>query len=230
MGYILLEGGSEFGGMMKAPDLKAISLAGGIGARISIVPAAAAPDNNHEEAGANGLRWFKGLGATNVSVLPLIDRRTADDAAVVEALRQSTLIFLLGGFTHHLAHSLMGSNSQAAITEALQKGAVIAGSSAGAMVLCEYYYKPHADEVTGGLNLVAATCVLPHHNKFGKNWFHRLQQLLPDTCLIGIDEETGIINDGPSSSWRVYGRGLITLYREDEVVSFGPGDYFTLSS
>jgi len=29
MGYILLEGGAEFGGMMKAPDQRAIELAGG---------------------------------------------------------------------------------------------------------------------------------------------------------------------------------------------------------
>ncbi len=44
-GYILLEGGAEFGGLMSEPDLRAIQLAGGPDAPISIIPTAAAPDN-----------------------------------------------------------------------------------------------------------------------------------------------------------------------------------------
>lgn len=230
MGYILLEGGAEFGGMMKAPDQRAMELTGGKESRISIIPAAAAPDENHERAGANGIRWFQNLGATNVSVLPLIDRNSADDPAVVEALRQSKLIYLLGGFTHHLGQSLSGSDSQLAMVEALDNGAVIAGSSAGAMVLCEFYYNPRADEVVDGLNLLPGACVLPHHNTFGKNWAPRLKQQLPDTCLIGIDEETGMLDDGPSKRWRVYGKGEITLYRGEEVDSFKSKASFYFSS
>ena len=229
MGHILLAGGAEFGGMMKAPDQRAIELAGGKAARISIIPAAAAPDENHERAGANGIRWFQGLGATNASVLPLTDRNSADDPEVVEALRQSKLIYLLGGFTHHLGQSLAGSDSRMAMIEALENGAVIAGSSAGAMVLCEFYYNPRADEVVDGLNLVTGACVLPHHNTFGKNWVPRLKHLLPDTCLIGIDEETGMLDDGPSNSWRVYGKGQVTLYRGDTVETFTSKDFVHFS-
>jgi cyanophycinase len=228
MGYILLEGGAEFGGMMKAPDQRAMELAGGKESRISIIPAAAAPDENHERAGANGIRWFQDLGAKDVSVLPLIDRSSAGDTAVVEALRQSKLIYLLGGFTHHLGQSLAGSDSQEAMVEALENGAVIAGSSAGAMVLCEFYYNPRADEVVDGLNLVPGACVLPHHNTFGKNWEPRLKQLIPDTCLIGIDEETGMLDDGPLNSWRVYGKGKVTLYRSGKVDAFTSNDSFVL--
>ena len=231
MGYILLEGGAEFGGMMKAPDQRAMELAGGTESRISIIPAAAAPDENHERAGTNGIRWFHGLGATDVSVLPLIDRSSADDTTVVEALRQSKLIYLLGGFTHHLGQSLAGSDSQKAMVEALGNGAVVAGSSAGAMVLCEFYYNPRADEVVEGLNLVPGTCVLPHHNTFGKNWAPRLKQLIPDTCLIGIDEETGMLDDGPLNSWHVYGKGKVTLYRGEKVDNFKSKDsvHFSIS-
>lgn len=228
MGSILLEGGAEFGGMMKAPDQRAMELAGGKESRISIIPAAAAPDENHERAGANGIRWFQGLGATDVSVLPLIDRSSADDRLVVEALRQSKLIYLLGGFTHHLGQSLAGSDSQKAMAEALESGAVIAGSSAGAMVLCEFYYNPRADEVVDGLNLVPGACVLPHHDTFGKNWAPRLKHLIPDTCLIGIDEETGMLDDGPSKNWRAYGKGIVTLYRSGKVDAFASNDSFVL--
>lgn len=58
-GYLLLEGGAEFGGLMSEPDRRAIELAGGPGAPISIIPTAAAPDNNHQRAGNNGVNWFK---------------------------------------------------------------------------------------------------------------------------------------------------------------------------
>ena len=50
-GYLLLEGGAEFGGQMAVPDLRAIELAGGPATLITIIPTAAAPDNNHQRAG-----------------------------------------------------------------------------------------------------------------------------------------------------------------------------------
>jgi len=114
------------------------------------------------------------------------------------------------------------------MVEALKNGAVIAGSSAGAMVLCEFYHNPRADEVVDGLNLVPGACVLPHHNTFGKNWAPRLKQLIPDTCLIGIDEETGMLDDGPLKNWRVYGKGKVTLYRSGKVDAFTSNDSFVL--
>jgi hypothetical protein len=73
MGHILLAGGAEFSGRMAKPDRRAIELAGGSGASVSIIPAAAAPDNNHQRAGRKGVNWFNNLGAVNVTALPLID-------------------------------------------------------------------------------------------------------------------------------------------------------------
>ena len=87
-GYILLEGGAEFGGQMEKPDRAAITLVGGLDAPIGILPTAAAPDNNHQRAGNNGPRWFQSLGARQVSVIPLIDPQSANQPEVAEALRQ----------------------------------------------------------------------------------------------------------------------------------------------
>ena len=70
MGYILLAGGAEFSGRMAIADRRAIELASGFEACIRIIPAAAAPDNNHRRAGRNGVSWFKKLGAVNVAALP----------------------------------------------------------------------------------------------------------------------------------------------------------------
>ncbi len=230
MGYILLAGGAEFSGRMAKPDRRAIELAGGYGSSISIIPAAAAPDNNHQRAGQNGVNWFKHLGAVNASALPLIDRASADDPAVVGALRQAKLMYLLGGFPRHLAQSLAGSDSWQAMRAAHQSGAVIAGSSAGAMILCGHYYDPYEKNILSGLGLIPDACILPHHDTFGKSWAPGLAQRLAGVALIGIDEQTGMINDGPTHSWQVYGAGGVTLYKNDRQTHFASGKRFELKS
>jgi len=228
MGFILLEGGAEFGGRMADPDRQAIRRAGGPDVPISIIPAAAASDNNHQQAGQNGVDWFQGLGATNVSVLPLIDSASANDPEIVTALAKSKLIYLLGGFPRYLGQALDGSRSWQAISNAYRSGVVVAGSSAGAMVLCEYYYDPVSAQAVKGLNLVERICILPHHNTFGKDWVPQLQKQLPDIILFGIDEETGALYIASSGNWRVYGKGKITLYHSRHVEEFEAGQAFAL--
>ncbi|HCI78176.1 MAG TPA: hypothetical protein DHW02_00630 [Ktedonobacter sp.] len=213
-GYLVLEGGAEFGGKMADPDRRAIELADGFDAPICIIPTAAAPDNNHQRAGRNGTNWFRSLGATNVEVVPLIDTASANNEQIAAILREAKLIYMLGGFTGYLGETLKGSVCWQAAVSAYEHGAVIAGSSAGAMVMCQYYFDPGKSKVVEGLRLVPNACVLPHHNTFGKGWASRLSTLLPDATLIGIDEGTGMIDDstGSESEWHVYGKGVVTLY------------------
>ncbi len=226
MGYLLLEGGAEFGGAMREPDLAAIKLAGGIDAPIRIIPTAAAPDNNHQRAGGNGVRWFKSLGATDVVSLPLIDDTSANDTEIMSALRGAKLIYMLGGFPHYLGQTLLNSKAWDAALEAYEAGAVIAGSSAGAMVTCEFYFDPRAGKVERGLNLLSNICVLPHHNTFGKKWAENLRALLPDATLLGIEERTGMLSAG--SNWQVLGAGSVALYRTGQMEEYKAGQEFTL--
>ena len=227
MGYLLLEGGAEFGGGMRDPDLQAIKLAGGFNVPIRIIPTAAAPDDNYRRAGNNGVRWFQGLGARDVTSLRLIDKASANDGEIADSLRNAKLIYLLGGFTHYLGQTLKDSLAWSAVVEAYQNGAVIAGSSAGAMVMCEFYYDPSAGKIVEGLNLVSNSLVLPHHNTFGRNWAPRLTKEIPNVTLIGIDEETGMIDDGDNNSWTVYGAGEVVLYRKGQTESYKKGRTFS---
>ena len=228
MGYILIEGGAEFGGQMAEPDRQAILLAGGPDVPISIIPAAAAPDNNHQRAGRNGVDWFRRLGAAHVSALPLIDGPSANKPEIAESLAKSKLIYLLGGFPQYLAQTLSGSRSWQAILSAYLSGAVIAGSSAGAMVLCKYYYDPVSSRVVEGLNLVERICILPHHNTFGKDWVPSLKHQLPEIILFGIDEETGALSNTSQENWRVYGKGKTTLYHSGRIDKFAAKQTFEL--
>lgn len=226
-GYLLLEGGAEFGGQMAAPDRRALELAGGLDAAVGILPTAAAPDQNHLRAGQNGQRWFIGLGARRVSVIPLIDRASADLPAVADSIQQSALIYLLGGFPRYLGQTLLDSLSAHSLRAAYQAGAVLAGSSAGAMVLCQYYYDPAAGEICTGLNYIPGACLIPHYNRSGQKWAAALAALLPGELLIGIDEQTGMLDDAPEGRWKVYGKGQVTLYRQGITRSFHPGETFS---
>ena len=226
MGYLLLEGGAEFGGRMRDPDLKAIERAGGFEAPVRILPTAAAPDRNDQRAGNNGIRWFQSLGAKDVISLPLIDKTSANDESIAKSLREAKLIYILGGFTGYLGETLKGSAAWQAVLESYATGAVVAGSSAGAMVLCEFYYDPNRGQVVDGLNLVPNSIVLPHHNTFGKSWASRLLEISQVT-LIGIDEGTGMLDDG-AAAWTVHGGGSVTLYRNRQVETYETGKSFSV--
>lgn len=227
-GHLLLEGGAEFGGRMSEPDRRAIELAGGPDVPIRILPTAAAPDNNHARAGSNGVRWFRSLRATDVVSVPLIDRASALDAGIAASLRQAKMIYLLGGFPRFLGETLKATMAWQAILQAYVDGAIIGGSSAGAMVLCGFYHDPDSGDLCEGLSLVPNACVLPHHNNFGAAWAARLVQRLPGGTLIGIDERTGMIDDGLDGTWTVYGQGAVTLYRGGGKESYPSGKTFSL--
>jgi cyanophycinase len=228
MGYIVLQGGAEFGGKMAQSDRRSLALAGGTQARVAIVPTAAVPERNHRRAGENGRHWFEILGGRQVEVLPLTSELSAEDPAVSKALKASNLIYLLGGLPGYLAKALSGTPAWEAVQSAHMRGAVVAGSSAGAMVLCDVFYDPYGKRVMPGLGMVTGCCVVPHHDTSGRRWVAGLQKDLPGHTIIGIDEQTGMIDDGPDGSWNVYGRGVVTLYGKRGMLRFGPGSPFRL--
>ncbi len=228
MGNLLLEGGAEFGGAMSEPDLAAIRLAGGPAAPIVILPTAAAPDHNQDRAGRSALRWFASLGASGVEVVSVVDPASANDPALAGRIRSARLIYMLGGFPGYLAETLQGSLAWEAALQAYAGGAVLGGSSAGAMVLCEHFFDPETGQVRRGLNVLGNACVLPHHDGFGQGWAAPLIRELPSATLIGIDERTGILGD-PLGDWTVYGAGAVTLYRGGLSKSYRRGERITLS-
>ena len=228
MGFLLLEGGAEFGGLMSEPDRVGLDRAGGLSAPVRILPTAAAPDHNHKRAGNNGKRWFHSLGATDVEIINVIDVASANDEVLARELRTAKLIYLLGGFPAFTAQTLADSLVWRAALEAHRAGAVIAGSSAGAMVLCEHYFDPYEGKLLKGLNLIPNACIIPHHGPGIHPWTNDLLKQLPGVTLIGIAEQTGCVDDGSGHAWTVSGRGQVTLYRGGTVEHHARGETFTL--
>jgi cyanophycinase len=94
------------------------------------------------------------------------------------------------------------------------------------MVLCEHYYDPAEKKLMRGLNLFPNACVLPHHNTFGRSWAAQLAKAIPGATLIGIDEQTGMLND-QKGGWQVYGAGQVTLYDGKRTHNYGRGETFS---
>ncbi|HEX2997019.1 MAG TPA: Type 1 glutamine amidotransferase-like domain-containing protein, partial [Anaerolineales bacterium] len=146
--------------------------------------------------------------------------------SIANSLQEARLIYMLGGFTGYLGETLKGSAAWEAVLEAHRRGAVVGGSSAGAMVMCEFYYDPSRGQVVEGLNLVPNSIVMPHYNTFGKSWVSRLLEI-PSVTLIGIDEQTGMIDDN-THTWTVYGAGNVTVYHNRQVETYPSGKSFRL--
>ena len=228
MGILLLEGGCEFQGKMADPDKKALALAGGKNAKIRIIPTAAAPNNNTERTGNNAIKWFRALGAGDIICVPIIDRKTADDPKLSAELKQANLIYIPGGFPGYLENTLNKSRCLDAIWSAYHRGAVIAGSSAGAMVLCEWYFDPQDKKIKPGWGIQKNVILIPHHDTFGGSWNSKYFKNLPDVLPVGIDEQTGMLNEMNHGQWTVYGKGGITLYRPTFTDYYRSGQTFRL--
>ena len=95
--------------------------------------------------------------------------------------------------------------------------------------MCQYYFDPGKRRVVEGLGLLQNTCVLPHHNTFGKGWATQLTSILPDVVLLGIDERTALIDDGEEGrkiGWHVYGQGSVLIYRNGLPTMFKTSEHF----
>lgn len=181
---------------------------------VLVLPTAAAyehPDRAVEAA----TRWFEPLGAT-VRGLPVLRRPDAGDEAFVKAVAEARLVYLGGGSPLHLRSVLKNTALWAALVEAWRGGAVVAGSSAGAMVLTDPMVDPRGGAFTLGLGLVSQVAVIPHADSWSAEKSHRTISLAPpDLPLVAIDERTAVILE-PGTGWTAAGAGSARVWLKGE--------------
>ncbi len=179
-------------------------------AEVLVLPTAAAYEHP-ERAVDTATRWFASFGA-HATGLMVLSRRDADDRAAADRVRAARFIYLGGGSPLHLRSVLKDSPVWAALVEAWRNGAVVAGSSAGAMVLCDPMVDPRGGALTLGLGLVGQLAVLPHYDTWSKEKAHRTVKLATGHLRIAaVDEATALIRD-PDGSWRTAGAGGVMVY------------------
>lgn len=207
-GPLALVGGGEWReGCTFDRDLLAASSA----EEVLVLPTAAAyehPDRAVETAE----QWFAPLGA-KVRGLMVLARPDAEQEVNVAAIRDARFIYLSGGSPLHLRSVLKDSAAWDALCQAWQGGAVLAGSSAGAMALCDPMVDPRGGAFTLGLGLLAQVAIIPHHNTWSEEKAKRTITLAPKGLpIVGIDERTALIR-GVDGAWSVAGVGSVVVFQ-----------------
>src|SRR5207249_4284306 len=155
--------------------------------------------------------WFSSFGG-RARGLMVVARPDAESEAYAAEVRAARFVYLSGGSPLHLRSVLKDSAVWAALVEAFAGGAVVAGSSAGAMALCDPMVDPRGGAFTLGLGLVEQLAIVPHHNTWSHERRHRTLQLAPAGLPIaGIDEATALIRS-PDGAWRAAGAGEVEVF------------------
>ena len=188
------------------------------------------------------------LGAI-VDTPRVIDRESADDPRHAEQVAEADWVYLSGGYAHVALPILQDTKVMEAILYAKQRGALISGASAGAMMMGtdaivitpelledigKYWdsgappeWDPPAPPLIRGLGWLPQTIIAPH---FDRPWFSRkwlTGNFLPNGfTLIGIDESTTLARN-IDGSWQVSGLGSVTVHKQShETVRYVAGNTF----
>jgi cyanophycinase len=222
-GLIALVGGGEFRRNCQPMD-RALLARLGKRPKVVILPTAAARENP-SLAAENGVRYFRHLGVPAEAAM-VIDAETAKQPALAAPVKNADLIYFTGGDPVYLLETMRDSLAWKAARKALQRGRLLAGSSAGAMILGEQMWAP-GDGWREGLGLVPHIAVIPHHASLASRWnAARMRTSLPEgVILVGIDEATALA--GPP--WQVLGPGEVAVYDGDHPAIFKDGQSVPLS-
>lgn len=208
-GPLALVGGAEWreGCLFDAELLEASG-----GQEVLVLPTAAAYEHPQRAVDA-ATSWFEGLGAT-VRPLMVLRRPDAEDPVNAAVVSEARFIYLGGGSPLHLRSVLKDSAVWAALVTAWRNGAVVAGSSAGAMVLTDPMVDPRGGAYTVGLGLVSQLAVIPHADTWSAEKAHRTIALAPKGIpIIAVDEQTAIIRHlGRDKGWAAAGAGKVKVF------------------
>ena len=224
-GLIALVGGNEFRPGCEQMDRAILATAGAERPRVVILPTAAA-HQGPSKAASNGVRYFSGLGA-EASSLMVLGEEDAGDEALLAPLDTASVIYLTGGDPSHLLETLRGSLLLHGLRGALERGAVLAGSSAGAMVLGSWM---RFGGWTPALGLLDGVAVLPHHERSEPDVVAKeLEDATPpETAVIGIDSGTCCLDS--ADGWQVLGLGAVTVYSQGRWRQYRSGEAMPLPS
>jgi cyanophycinase len=180
------------------------------GHEVLVLPTAAAYEHPMRVVEA-AERWFDELGAT-VRALEVLTRPDAVDPANAAPIADARFIYLSRGSPMHLRSVLKDSPVWDALVAAWQRGAVVAGTGSGAMVLCDPMVDPRGGAITLGLGMIEQMAVIPHHDTWSEDKAKRTLHIAPKGLpIVGIDERTALIRS-PEGTWRTAGAGAVAVF------------------
>jgi len=244
-GALALVGSGEYLPQMDETDRLLLDTVGGpAAARVVVIPTASALELGMPERwNAMGVEHFRALGA-QVSPVMLLTRDDAQDERVLADLRGADLYYFSGGNPEHVIETLHDTPAWQIIRAGYVAGAVLAGCSAGAMMLGGYTLSVRAvmrgqpPRWLPALGIAPRIVLMPHFDRMadfaGPELFRAILASAPaDATLVGVDEDTALIYmpSAAESRWRVIGRQTVSvfdrkggrvLYRAGDPVGLGP--------
>jgi cyanophycinase len=217
-GTLALVGAGEFLESMSGIDRELLDRAGG--RNVVILPTASAPDGAGvpERWIRSGVDHFTRLGAQAAGVLAL-DRAACADAANADRVRAANLVYFSGGKPDYLRRTLDDTALWSAVREMFDRGGVIAGCSAGAMILGGYVPEfsqkagvPWISRWHASFALLPEAVIVPHYDEFPGVVVSLMFGRRPaGSYLIGIDGHTALV--GLDHTWQALGAGRVTVLR-----------------
>ena len=214
-GPLVLAGSGEFTTAMNDIDRELLAPFGPR-PRVAVVPTAAGLEDTPPIWVEKGREHFRALGAEPVAVM-VLNKDDAHEPKWRDLVADVDLIYFSGGDPGHIVATLDGSPFWHAVLDRHNGGAVLAGSSAGAMMFGESTFVPTARGADGfptemtvrrALGLVPGVIVAPHFDILPKRLVEMWTSLVPPGHrLLGIDEDTALIRSNPE--WVVRGRGRV---------------------
>ncbi|HQF03093.1 MAG TPA: cyanophycinase [Phycicoccus sp.] len=204
-----------------------VKLAGGRQAKLVIIPTAS---SFRDEVVAAYTEVFARFGASAISVVNPTSRDSSGQEAAIAALDDATGIFMSGGNQLVLSQYFPGTAFGEALHRAHARGAVVAGTSAGASIMSEFMIALGQDGavplqrssgVSQGLGLFKGVVIDQHFAERAR--YGRLMAVIarsPGLLGIGIDEDTAIeVTDG---RFTVHGRSTAFVIDCGQAVTDAP--------
>ncbi|WP_456438449.1 cyanophycinase [Psychroserpens sp.] len=192
---------------------------GGTDAKIVVIPTASSIP---VEVGENYLEAFATLGCENVTVLDIRSKEDSEKQDSIDLIKSANCIMFSGGDQSKIANKIGGTEIHEIIKHRYknEKGFVVAGTSAGAMMMSkemiaggsatESFIKG-AVNMYKGLSLIPGLIIDTHFIKRGR--FGRISEAVaqfPELIGIGLAEDTGMIIK--NNKCRIIGSGMVIIF------------------
>lgn len=216
-GHLLIIGGAEDKEGECRILRRFVELAGGKNAAIAVVTAAT---ESQDEVGEQYRTLFSRLGAGEVRILHVANRGQANDNGNLSMVESATGVYFTGGDQLRITSIVGGTGLDDALKKVSHRGAVVAGTSAGASVMSDNMIvagigqeepKQSTLRMAPGLGLMNQVVIDQHFAQRG-----RIGRLLgaiaqnPYILGIGIDEDTAI-EVSTCGLFTVVGSGCVTV-------------------
>lgn len=220
-GPLVLCGSGEFTRAMADVDREILAGIGAPRPRVAIVPTAAGLEDTPKSWIEMGTAHFSALGVDAIGVM-VLDRADAADPRHCATIADADWIYFSGGKPGYVVETLSGTPFWSAVVARHRAGAVLAGASAGAMMLgSRTLHFPDGIDETGlprrvavrdALGLLPGIFVAPHFDAVPVELWRSWSHLWPERHrMLGIDEDTAIVES--AEGWNVAGKGRAVVFR-----------------